>query len=369
MHFRKRGAKWYFIVTVPDEFGNKVKVSRVGGDTRADAAKAAHKFLFENVDPYGYYEQPETMPYSQFLGLWVREYVDIMLRPATARAYNSAINNHIVPALGEVPLVRLTPRALQNFVSSQRQLAGSTLAIIRNVLRRSLAYAHETCRFLQRNPAAQLRLPPARVAQRETHVFTPEQLEVIWQKFPRGHKFHMPIMLAYYTGMRLGECLALALSDVDMEAGMVSIHATMYDDGGAGELQPMPKTRSSIRAIPFSSQLAAELKAQQHWQKEQRLAYGKYWHAGGLVCTNDNGAQMTASRLRYFGEFCRQEFGAGSFHSLRHTHATMLLEAGVDLELVSKRLGHSSIVITSRVYSHITENRNSVMREALERAL
>ena len=75
---------------------------------------------------------------------------------------------------------------------------------------------------------------------------------------------------------------------------------------------------------------------------------------------------MTGTDFHYFNEWCKETLGGGSTHSLRHTHATMLLEAGQSLEVVSKRLGHSTVVTTSKFYSHITSKGNTKMRTTLD---
>lgn len=368
MHLRKRGDKWYYRFYVTDANGKRKLISRVGGKTREAAAKAGRKLMAETIDEYGFWDEPEKMSFGDFLDLFMEEYAEINLRPATVKAYRGMIENHIKPVLGEITLQRLTPRQLQNFLNSKRHdLSRSSLSIIKNVLRKSLSYAVETCRFVGHNAAASLTVPPADEAPKKTHVFSDDEIAAIFRKFPKGHSFHMPIALAYYTGMRLGECLSLKWSDVDMDTKTISIHSTMYDDGGAGIYQNMPKTKCSIRTIPISDVLIGELKAAKAYQAEQKLAYGKYWQGSGYVCTMENGKNLTASKLRYFGQFCRAEFKDGSFHSLRHTHATKLLESGLELELVSKRLGHSTISLTAKVYSHVLENRTSITREVLEK--
>ena len=79
---------------------------------------------------------------------------------------------------------------------------------------------------------------------------------------------------------------------------------------------------------------------------------------------------LNPDAMRYFNTWCRDTFGAGyTFHSLRHTHATLLLEAGEDLELVSKRLGHSSINTTAQTYSHVLDARNQKTRSLLDQVL
>lgn len=367
MYFRKRGNKWYYVTSVIDVNGERKTISRVGGKTRAEAAKAGRKALSSTMDEYGFWEEPETMSFGTYLDLFMTEYVEINLRPATVKSYKGAIENHIKPALGELPLQRLTPRPLQNFLNGKRQeLSKSSLSILKNILRKSLSYAVETCGFVGHNAAAHLTIPPAESAPKKTHVFSDEEMREIFRQFPEGHKFHMPIALSYHTGMRLGECLSLKWSDVDLDAKMLHVHTTMYDDGGAGVVQNLPKTQCSIRSIPISSKLVQELKAMKKFQAKQKIAYGKYWMGEGFVCIQENGRNLTASRLRYFAQWCKSALGAGSFHSIRHTHATKLLESGLDLELVSKRLGHSSIVLTAKVYSHVLENRNKMTRDLIE---
>ncbi len=367
MYFRKRGKKWYYIISVVDYNGERKTISRVGGKTKEEAAKAARANLAATMDEYGFWEEPEKMSFGRYLDLFMTEYVETHLRPATIKSYKGVIENHIKPAFGEMPLQRLTPRPLQNFLNEKRkELSKSSICILKNVLRKSLSYAVDTCGFIGHNAAAHLAMPFVESTPKKTHVFTDTEIEKIFEKFPKGHKFHMAITLSYYTGMRLGECLSLRWSDIDMGARTIYVHTTMYDDGGAGYVQDMPKTQSSIRTIPISSKLVQELKDMKEFQARQKIAYGKYWMGEGFVCVQDNGKNLTASRLRYFAQWCKAAFGDGSFHSIRHTHATKLLESGLDLELVSKRLGHSSIVLTAKVYSHVLENRDKLTRDLIE---
>ena len=370
MYLRKRGNKWYYRFSAVDYNGERKLVSRVGGKTREEAARAGRKALSATMDEYGFWEEPEKMSFGQYLDLFVAEYVEVNLRPATISCYKAAIKNHIKPALGDIPLQRITPRPLQNFLNGKRrELSKSSLSTLKNILRKSLSYAVETCGFIGHNAATHLTIPASENAPKKTHVFSDEEIQKIFEKFPRGHKFHMAIALSYYTGMRLGECLSLQWGDIDMEGKSIHVHTTMYDDGGAGILQNIPKTQSSIRTIPIGSKLVQELKAMKKFQAEQKIAYGKYWRGSGFVCIQDNGKNLTASRMRYFAQWCKETFGDGSFHSIRHTHATKLLESGLDLELVSKRLGHSSIVLTAKTYSHVLESRDKQTRTIIEKVL
>ena len=102
------------------------------------------------------------------------------------------------------------------------------------------------------------------------------------------------------------------------------------------------KTLASVRIVSFGEKLYNEFKKQELWQAKNRLKYGSQYKVTGFVCTLKNGRIMTSNSAHYFGSWCRKELGYGSFHSFRHTHASMLLEHGLPLDYVSKRLGHSS---------------------------
>lgn len=88
------------------------------------------------------------------------------------------------------------------------------------------------------------------------------------------------------------------------------------------------------------------------------------------ICHTKQGRMLTPDAMRYFNQWCGETFGAGyAFHSMRHTHATLLLEAGEDLELVSKRLGHGSINTTAQTYSHVLDARKQKTRSLLDQVL
>ncbi len=98
----------------------------------------------------------------------------------------------------------------------------------------------------------------------------------------------------------------------------------------------------------------------------QSVGNSRYNKGDYVCCRIESGKQICAPDFRFFNAWCKKNLGGGSTHSLRHTHATMLLEAGETMDAVSKRLGHSSIAITAKYYSHVTEKGKLRMRATLD---
>ena len=368
-YIHKRGKRWYYRIEVKDETGKRKRIERVGGNSRQECEKAYRTAMAE-VDYSGDFSEPSNMTVSQFLDEWVAEYVEVNLRKNTIRSYKSTIKNHIKPALGEIKLRRVSARILQNFLNTKKEkYSAGTLGNMAAVLKKSFSWACNMAQYIRVDPAAIIQVPQYNEAPVKTDVFTPTQIRTLFARFDVGHQFYMPMMVAYHTGLRLGECLALSWADIDMDTRELSVRGTVVDAGGVGEIQPVPKSNAGCRTIPFGQKLYKILKAEKARQAAQKLAYGKHYNDNGLVCCWPDGSMLISDDMRYFGMYCKDTFSLGSFHSLRHTHATMLLEAGEDLEIVSKRLGHSSIAITAKVYSHVLDRRKSKTVKLLDEVL
>jgi integrase len=155
------------------------------------------------------------------------------------------------------------------------------------------------------------------------------------------------------TGMRLGELLGLrwhAVSDFDLE-----VRVALVRSGGAWSLSA-PKTPKSRRRIALSASAIAALKRQRSRQAEARLRAGQAWTDYDLVFTDDFGEPLTGSRIteRRLRPLVRREgLPPIRFHDLRHTAATLMLNAGVNPKVVSEMLGHTSVAITLDRYSHV----------------
>lgn len=95
------------------------------------------------------------------------------------------------------------------------------------------------------------------------------------------------------------------------------------------------------------------------WQNDQREKYGRRYKRSELICTHPDGSIITPNNIRRFNQWCKEEHINGSFHSFRHTFATRMMELGMDIDMVSKLLGNSTIKVTSDIYSHVTKIRQA----------
>ena len=370
-YFRKRGDKWYYTIEIESEDGTRKRVERPGGLTKPEAQKA-YREAMRNLNRFGEYFEPKEITVKQFFEEWFHDYVEVNLKQNTIDNYSAIIRNHINPSLGSMKLYKIKSLTLQRFINEKKDTySEGTLHSIIAVIKKAFASAVHPYDYLDTNPAEYIKVPKYDAPKAKVIPFSAEQIQTIFDAFPLGHNFYMPIRISYYTGMRLGECLALDKSRVLLDERMLLVKNTLYDRAGRkkARISDTPKTDSSDRELPFNEDLFKAFKSHYAWQAANALRYGRYYEKNTFVCTREDGSQIISNDMRYFNMWCKKTFGGGSFHSLRHTHATRLLENGLDLDYVSKRLGHSNISTTSNTYSHITEKRNEQAIDIMNKVL
>lgn len=366
-YFRKRGNKWYFTI----EIGTGSKRQRkelAGGRTKAEA-QAAYAKAVVDLNTNGEYIEPTKKTLDQFAPEWLAEHSK-NVKSNTIKSYTSIYKTHISPAIGERQLRSIRPTALQGLLNDKKLegLAESTVSSIMAVLKKMFIYASDFCEYIPKNPAQNIKMPSYVSAPKEVQTFSAEQIQIIFDSFPQGHQFYLPLAISYHTGARFGECCALTWQDVDFDKMELSINKTVIQSGRELIVQDTPNTSHSFRTIPIGRKLIDILKREKRHQAISKLA--GHGPNDNYIIHAKRGGIMGPNGIHFFNHCCKEWFGNGySFHSMRHTHATMLLEAGEDLELVSKRLGHGSMATTARVYSHVLDGRKELSRHYLDNAL
>ena len=170
-----------------------------------------------------------------------------------------------------------------------------------------------------------------------------------------GSSFRDALFVALHTGMRRSELLALKWEYVDLERGRLQVVAGLHRIKGEGLLLLPVKTKHSRRSVSISSEVVDVLRQIQRTQLMHQSAFSSGWNGDGFVFADELGNPIDPARLsREFGKVRRAAGIEGvRLHDLRHTHATLMLQANVHPKVVSERLGHASVQITMDIDSHI----------------
>jgi integrase len=200
----------------------------------------------------------------------------------------------------------------------------------------------------------------------EIEIIREDQIQIVLRKL-RGRSIYMIAALALSTGMRRGELLGLRWQDIDLNSGTLRVVQSL-EQTKAGLRFKAPKTKHGRRTITLPPSIAAELRM--HWkqQQEQRLALGLgKAPETALVFPTWDGKPRSPGALTK--EWTRAMKGADmkvTLHALRHTHASSLIAAGVDVLTISRRLGHASPTITLGVYGHLYSNTDDRAAQIME---
>lgn len=248
---RKRGGKWYYTIETYDEFGRRKRVERAGTPDKLETRRLQRQAQAE-------YERTlriragKNISYGNLLEDWLASLPGSGLKVNTIKRYRSIVNSWLLPDLGKKPLKRITPRILQDYVNGL-PLSHSSINSLVTAIKNSFRYGVVMCQYLPSSPADYLRVPIKREVKEETIVFSGEEMDEIVSHF-RKSDVGMAVYLAYYAGLRIGECCALEWEDVDLRENELSIHSTLVKDDG-WQLQEMPKTKGSIRTVQIPEKL------------------------------------------------------------------------------------------------------------------
>jgi integrase len=374
-HLRRRGRQsWEVKVeTGPREAdGRRQTQYHTVRGSRRDAERALTAILAELDN--GSYVAPSTLTVAEYLTDWLDIARD-RLAPKTAERYDEICRHQILPFLGAVQLQTLKPPQIEAWhrqlrtagSAGGRPLAAQTVKHAHRVLHSALEHAVRT-EILSRNPAHSVPTPKVRAP--EMAIVEATEIESLFARLA-DHRLYPVVLLAFSTGARRGELLALRWSDLDLETGTVNIARSVEETREGLRVKPTKTEASRIIALPADA--VAMLRDHRRRQSEDRFRLGLgaagprdlVFSDGGLILSPD-----TLSR-DWWRAVTRLALPRLPFHAWRHTHASLLIGSGLDVVAVSRRLGHSTPATTLRVYAHLFNRTatDQAAARAIERAL
>lgn len=341
--------------------GGKRRQSKRSFRTKKEAQAALTELLASHQS--GTFVAPSRMPLSEFVEPWLAGLENQGRRPTTLRGYRSAIDNYLLPRLGTVALQELRASdldamyadLLRNGGRRGQGLSMTTVHHLHAVVNKMLHDA-ERKGLVTRN-VARLANPPSLTTARskgpEMRVWSPDELTSFLASI-EGNRNEALFRLLAMTGMRRGEVVALRWSDVDLAHHRLTVNQSASVIRGE-EVVDTPKTRRSRRVIDLDPDTVTLLKQHRARQREFFLMVGVTATASDRVFTNEVGDPLRPASV---GQAFRRLVGAAGvpvirLHDLRHTHASHLLMAGVNVKVVSDRLGHASVSFTLDTYGHV----------------
>lgn len=403
---RKRGKTWSYYFDMGTVGGKRQKKEKGGFATKKEA-EAALATALNQYNNAGTIFTPSEITVADFLDLWFEQYVKMHCKYNTQTDYIQIIEYHLKPRFGTYKLRTLTAAPIQEYANDLKKqgLARSTLKNIILTLSSALNYAIEPLNYIQYNPVDRIKFPKYEQGEgrQEMHHFIPEsEMKQILERFPESSPFYVPIMIGYYTGVRISECFGLTWDRIDLQNHTITIDRQIVKrnfgdvrdslDKGRKKMErsewyfQSPKTASSVRTIRYGAILHSVLQNAHSSKQKSRMLLGSHFteyylkpekdekgntiyrlfgaprdipvdlKLADLVCVRSDGSMISTDSFKFVCRVVRHELHIEfNYHSLRHTHATMLIQAGAPIKDVQNRLGHANVQTTINRYVHDTD--------------
>lgn len=404
----KRGKNsWRVGVQVTGEDGSRPWIRRTlklsSALTESQQRRQAEKALRQlEVDiENGVIKPGSDMSLRDLSEIWMTRHVVPNLSPVTAANYRHMLDCRILPKLGDIPVDRLTPGKLADFMAAialegrisqrkpddqlkrprrpsdaaklsrdpHRPLSGRTLCAYYDLIDTMLDHAVQW-EILWRNPMVNVDRPtfrkkPVKYLDDDQAV---ELLRYLAQE--ENLSYRCAVLLALTTGMRLGEVDGLTWSDVNFRKCTIDISKSLKYTGQTGTFIGDTKSEHSQRVIALPAGMMALLDQTKRQQEEREQLLGDRWHGyGRIVCDWDGRAFHHDTASKWFRRFARQHGFDVTFHQLRHTHATLLFANNIDAVAIASRLGHADAGTTLRIYAHALKSRDLASAAAMQTIL
>jgi integrase len=352
----KRGNSWYVVMRETDSSTGQSKMvwhSGFQSETEAKAFRDERRVALRRRTAV----RKDRITVSEYLDEWLPAHTLTKdLKPTTVVTYREKINSYIKPQIGETKLQLLTSSQIQQLYTQMLNagLSRRSVEMTGTILRLALKHAVQQYRYIESSPAETVPIPRSRKKPLET--WTPEQMRKILAVCE--HSLYGALFITQAaTGARRGELLALRWYNVDLDEATIRFDTNRVKAGNEMVEGTLKNDRHKI--VPIDAITLASLKAHKKYQAECRLK-SKKWLDEGYVFSNRNGGPLGPQNLaRYWKQLiAKADVPYRKPHALRHTHATLLLEAGEPLHVVAERLGHKDAMVTATVYAHVTQQQS-----------
>lgn len=364
-YFTKDGETRYMLqayLGVDPFTGKQKRTTRRGFKTQKEAKKAERELLL-SIEENGFTDHSGKPTFKEVADLWLESY-ETTVKPTTYQNTKNYLNAIIENHFKEIRIDSVSVAMMQKIVINLSKKYVAYLSQL-SIINRVFKYAVHLD-IIQTNPVDRIIRPKQQKPRKEKIALTKEELK---QFLTLAKKDARPVLYTAwhtlaYTGLRRGELLGLEWSDIDFENKTISINKTLVTVNGSLYTQS-PKTKRSTRTISLDD---ATIQVLKNWKLEQKKQFFKNGvKSKDIVITNIKGSYLD---FAYFREELKKFLSTHnlkrfSVHSLRHTHASLLFEAGIEPKTISDRLGHSNIQTTLNMYTHLNDKQRSDVADRL----
>ena len=304
------------------------------------------------------------MKYAEWLDIWLENYIKPSVKVRTYERYALIIDKHIATDVGKYEISELSALVLQNFITKLLEsgncktgngLSANSVNAIISVLQSSLQTAH-LIGVANEYTANKIKRP--KLIERPVECFSLKEQKQIEQAVLNSKKDKLyGIILCLYSGLRIGELIALQWNDIDLTKGILTVSKSCHD-GKDGIIIDEPKTATSRRMIPLPKQLLPILKGT---KKKSDSPF--------VVSANGKPVSVRSYQRSFELLLKKLKIPHKGFHSLRHTFATRAIECGMDVKTLSEILGHKNPTVTLNRYAHSLMEHKADMMNRLGKLL
>lgn len=407
---KKKAPNWEYRFDGAKVDGKRQQISKSGFNTKSEAQIEGNK-AFTQYNNAGKLFEASSISVSDYMTYWLDNYCKMNVADSTYVGYKNIINKYIRPNIGNYKLCSITTMHLQELINSLYTSNNFSKGYLKNmikVIKGSFKYAKITAKLISVDPACDIVIPKVDSKNNEDKgiiVLSKHEVSCILERFIKSPYQYYALLTAYYTGFRVSEVYGLTWDCVDFENSTITVNksAKKIEKQGTTENGKRKrgirgkaatkwylgscKTESSYRSIKVGDTLINALKEYKQYQEEKEQLYGEFYIRQYVkdeitethrpvkrmiplaadistdyeriypVFIKENGEFHGSDSVKYVSKVINNELEIDfNFHALRHTHATMLIEAGIPVKTVSERLGHGSTRTTLETYVHVTDS-------------
>ena len=353
--------RFRFYAGLDELTGKQRYIRRQGFKSEKDAKTELLKIEYL-VSTNQYYKDVKSGKFGDVLDEWLSLHKETV-KASTWQFIELRANKHVRPYFKNMYVDKITLRQCQDFVNKTFKVAPVAYVYSLSIVKNTLDYALRLG-MIESNPMLYVIKPkPMQQVQdssKHGNFYNKQELKkFLAAAKDKGLKKYTLFRLLAYSGMRVGECLALTWHDLDFKNNTIAINKTLATTEKGFEIQT-PKTKASIREISLDNETIQILKSWQLEQRKQLLKLGiNSMNKHQLIFSNNKNDFIGNSTIRKYLKQISKKAGIHliTSHGFRHTHATLLFASGMDIKQVQARLGHSNVQTTLNIYTHAMKDK------------